>query len=292
MVYLKTDLNKMKISKSYIAKHIVYIIAIATLLLFCMIYPFLPGEYDPLAMSLSIIIQLLGVVGLPLSIAGLLWLLIPKRRFIIASISIYVGTFVMLILSFFGILSAGKVFGTIMITVWIFIFIYLKKKLKQLKSTDQSNLNAVPLNMICLPVLILIFQLVLIKPVTQWSRNRAITNADELIDHLENFHKNYGRYPLTLQAMYKDYFPEITAIEKYYYLPDGDSYNISFEQPRFLLDNFGTREWVVYNPRDEHSVYSHTSWFLLLSPEELEHSQGWYASGDLGQAHWRYFLFD
>ena len=25
----------------------------------------------------------------------------------------------------------------------------------------------------------------------------------------------------------------------------GDSYNLSFEQPRFLLDRFGTREWVV-----------------------------------------------
>jgi hypothetical protein len=59
-----------------------------------------------------------------------------------------------------------------------------------------------------------------------------------------------------------------------------------------LFDNIGTREWVVYNPRDEHRMYSHTSWFLLLSPEELERSQGWYAVHDSPTPHWKYFSFD
>jgi hypothetical protein len=80
-------------------------------------------------------------------------------------------------------------------------------------------------------------------------------------------------------------------VERYVYVPQGDSYNLSFEQPRFLLDRFGTREWVVYNPRDEHRVYSHTAW-LLPPPGVAEASQGWYASGETGHAHWMYFLFD
>jgi hypothetical protein len=282
----------MKVPKGDIVKHIALIISILAFLLLCILYPFLPGKYDGLAMPISIMVQLFGAAGLHLSIVGLLWLLVPKIRFILINISLYAGTFVMLILALFGMLIAGKIFGILTITLWVFILIQLKTKLKQLKATDHGKIIALPLYLISLPVLVLIFQLILRNPVTQWSRNRAIENADEFIGQLENFHSNYGRYPLTLQAMYQDYFPEITGIERYYYLPNGDSYNISFEQPRFLFDIIGTREWVVYNPRDEHRVFSHTSWFLLLSPEELERSQGWYESGNTDHPHWKYFLFD
>ena len=95
---------------------------------------------------------------------------------------------------------------------------------------------------------------------------------------------------MTLQAQNKDYYPDITGVEKYLYAPHKKGYNLSFEQPRFLLDQIGTREWVVYNPLDENSVYSHTAW--LLPTEQSEPSQGWYASGNTGHAHWKYFLFD
>jgi hypothetical protein len=74
--------------------------------------------------------------------------------------------------------------------------------------------------------------------------------------------------------MYKDYYTNVVSIEKYFYLPKGNSYNLSFEQPLFLFDNFGTPEWVVYNPRNEHKAFSHTSWFLLLSPDELKPKPG------------------
>lgn len=54
----------------------------------------------------------------------------------------------------------------------------------------------------------------------------------------------------------------------------------------------GTREWVVYNPKDEHQVYSHASWLLLLSPRESEIRQGWYATEPARQKHWKSFYFD
>jgi hypothetical protein len=92
--------------------------------------------------------------------------------------------------------------------------------------------------------------------------------------------------------MYKDYYPNTVGVEKFHYLPFGNSYNLSFEQPRFFLDIIGTKEWVVYNPKDEHRVYSHTSWFLLLSPEESEIRQGWYSSADTKHKHWKSFFFD
>jgi hypothetical protein len=58
-----------------IATHLALIIGIATLLVLCMVYPFLPGGYDRLAVPLSTMAQVFGVVGLALVPGGLLWLL-------------------------------------------------------------------------------------------------------------------------------------------------------------------------------------------------------------------------
>jgi hypothetical protein len=38
-------------------------------------------------------------------------------------------------------------------------------------------------------------------------------------------------------------------------------------------------------------VYSHAAW-LMPPPEVTEPWQGWYASGETGHVHWRYFWFD
>jgi hypothetical protein len=75
-------------------------------------------------------------------------------------------------------------------------------------------------------------------------------------------------------------------------VPDGQAYHLFFEQPRFLFDNIGTREFVVYNKLDERFMISHASWILLMTPQELETSQGWYAVRDAPSPHWRYFWFD
>ncbi len=282
----------MKIAKSDIAKNISIILGITLILSLCIVYPFLPGEYDALAMPISIMVQSFGAIGLLLSIVGLLWLAIPKNHFVFAIIFLYLSTFIILILAFFAFLSAAKSLGFVLLLVWAVVFLYLKTKLSQLKSASQIKFKFLPFYLILLPIFILIIQLVLAKPLTQWSRNKAIANANEYINHLKDFHKKYGHYPQSIQAMHKDYVPQIAGIEKYHYLQYGDSYNISFEQPRFLFDVIGTREWVVYNPKDEHRAYSHTSWFLLLSPEQLEQSQGWYASGNTEHSQWKCFLFD
>ena len=153
-------------------------------------------------------------------------------------------------------------------------------------------MHPAPLYLIFMPVALLLIQIALASPATEFSRNRAITNSHEFIRDIEAYRGTYGHYPVSLAAMWKDYYPDIVGIEKYHYSPFGESYNLFFEQPRFLLDNIGTREWVVYNPHDEHRMYSHTAWFLLLTPEELERSQGWYAVHDASAPHWKYFWFD
>jgi hypothetical protein len=275
---------------SNILRHVLIVTVTLLLLTLGMIYPFLPGDYDSLAVPLSTMIQVFGLVGLSLVPVGVLWVMIPKYRFGFAISAIIVGTVVVLILALFATLSVGKSFGLLTLSLWITLTIFLIPQLKFLKGNTVGKIDILPLYLISIPIFALLLQLTLAKPLTRLSRNRAIANADRFIRHIEEYQIQRGAYPLTLQAQNKDYFPDVVGVERYLYAPHRKGYNLSFEQPRFLLDRFGTREWVVYNPLDENSVYSHTSW--LLPTEQEEASQGWYASGNTEHKHWKYFLFD
>jgi hypothetical protein len=68
------------------------------------------------------------------------------------------------------------------------------------------------------------------------------------------------------------------------------------EDPLMLLStpfalHFGTREFVMYNPRDLQAMTSHKVDLLQLTPQELalEQSRGHYAVHDAPQPHWKYF---
>jgi hypothetical protein len=281
----------MKVAKPKMATHLAFIVSIATLLALCMVYPFLHGRYDRLAVPLSTMAQVFGVVGLALVPGGLLWLIMPRYGFVFSVFTTAVGTCVALILALFATLSVGNAFGVLTLGIWGYVLMRLIPRLKRLRSAGDPAVHAAPLYLVLLPLLALASQLALAAPVARWSRDRAIANAGEFIADIEQYHARHDRYPVSLQAQNRDYDPHVVGVERYLYVPQGDSYNLSFEQPRFLLDRFGTREWVVYNPRDEHRVYSHTSW-LLPPPDVAEPSQGWYASGEAGHVHWMYFWFD
>lgn len=274
-----------------IAKHLAFSIGIATLLSVCMAYPFLPGGYDHLAVPLSTMAQVVGVVGLMLVPVGVLWLSLPKWGVALSVLSTVVGTCVALILALFATLSVGNAFGVLTLAAWVYVLVRLIPKLKRMRRAEAPGFQPAPVYLVCVPLLALASQLLLATPMSQSSRDRAIASARAFIGDIEQYHARHGRYPASLQAQNRDYHPDVVGVEQYIYAPQGESYNLCFEQPRFLLDRFGTREWVVYNPRDEHRMYSHTAW-LLPPPEVVEASQGWYASGETGHAHWIYFLFD
>lgn len=58
--------------------------------------------------------------------------------------------------------------------------------------------------------------------------------------------------------------------------------------------HFGTREFVMYNPGDQHAMTSHKMDRLQLTPPQLalEQSRGHYAVHDAPHLHWKYFWFD
>ncbi|MFY7944105.1 MAG: hypothetical protein ACOVNZ_05965, partial [Crocinitomicaceae bacterium] len=88
-----------------------------------------------------------------------------------------------------------------------------------LKIPTGNKFDFLPLYLIGVPVITLVLQLILAKPLTELSRNRTIENANRFIRDIEEFKTLRGAYPLTLQAQNKDYFPDVVGVEKYFYAP-------------------------------------------------------------------------
>lgn len=273
-------------------------------LFLCIVFPFLPRDFDALATQISLAVQTFSVIGLITCFPAILWLynsfksrnkdrdtaLLNKQR---KFAKIYVYTFVLVFLPIvlMTILTLSLSFG---ISLLIALIISAKFSLKRIAHSNQETPSTLllPLFLTLLPISLLAFQLAVNKPLTNWSRNKAIANSKELINEIENWKTKYGNYPPTLNAVHKDYNVGIRGIEKYHYTYDNTTYNLYFEQPKFLLDQFGTREFVVYNPNDSHLMISHASWNARWEPEQIRSTQGWYASGNTGHPHWKYFCFD
>ena len=286
--------------------HLVRMVGITILMVLCIFYPFLPGEYDGLAVALSTMVQVFGVVGLLLVPVGALWLAhelrrrarskqnrsYTDRRYHFAIASLIAGSIVAIAVALLAAISIGLSLGFLTLALWFYIVIRLAPRLKLLKNAEAENINPTPFYLIFLPIAALIFQLTLAASATEFSRDHAIMNSAELINEIENYHTVHGRYPDSLLAVNKDYHPSVVGIEQYHYAPNEDAYNLFFEQPTFLLDNLGTREFVVYNKLDEHVIPSHAYWILIWTPEELAARQGWYAVHYASSPHWKYFWFD
>ncbi len=136
-----------------------------------------------------------------------------------------------------------------------------------------------------------LLQMAVVAPAIEFSRSRAIRNSARLIADIEQYRAVHGRYPESLLSVWEDYVPGVIGIKEYHYEPSGDAYNLFFEQ--FALQ-FGTREFVMYNPRDQQVMTSHKMDLLQLTPQELalEQSRGHYAVHDAPHPHWKYFWFD
>lgn len=271
--------------------HLVRTGALIILLALCMIYPYLPGSYDPMALIFSAMAQVSGIAGLPLVLVGILWLLLQlwKRRpgFVFALLALVIDVLVALMISAASLASGSLAFGLLTLALVAYVVFRFHPGRRLLNSGA-----GVPLYLIVLPLVVLVLQIMLAAPLTEASRNRAIANSAELIREIEAYRAANGQYPVSLLGVWQDYPTGVIGMRQYHYTPQGDAYNLVFEQPRFLLDNIGAREFVVYNPLDEQMMISHDSWILDLSPVELSDNQGWFETGEVGIPHWKYFLFD
>ena len=285
--------------------HLARMAGITMLMVLCMVYPFLPGRYDALALPLSTIAQSFGAVGLLLVPIGAVWMVYEARKrgrnrtppttdrgyyFAMASlIAASIGALFVSLLIAFGI---GISFGLVALTLWLYTIVRLIPRLRLLKRPETTSINPTPFYLVFIPLAVLLLQIALAAPATELSRSHAIMKSAELIDAIEKHRAVHGHYPSSLPAVWKDYYPSVVGIEEFHYAPKGNAYSLYFEQPRFLLDNPGTREFVMYNKLNEHLMFSHAAWILASTPEDLAARQGWYAVHDAPSRHWKYFWFD
>jgi hypothetical protein len=265
---------------------------ISALLALAIAHPFLPGSHDPLVIPLSSTLQAASGVSLLFIPLGIFALKAQARRRVLLGGLALVGSLVTAVACLVALMTAGIAMALVMLVPFAAAAFWLREQWRTSKSAPAASVRSLAIHLILTPTLVVVAQVLLAGPLTEASRARATANAGALIADIERYHAREGRYPAHLIAQWKDYHPGIAGIERYHYAPHDEAYNLSFEQPRFLFDRPGTREWVVYNPADAPRAYSHVAWFMLLSPEELERSQGWYAKHDTGRAHWTSFWFD
>ena len=270
--------------------HLVAMVGIITAIVLCTLLPFLPGRYDPLAVPLSAIAQISGAIGLVLVPIGVIWFVsrysseLARKQRTFAIAALVTGSLVWLILSLVGLVHSGFALGIAVISLWALAAWRLSRRL-----TILAAASVAPTYVIVVPLAVATVQFVIDEPITEFSRSRAIRNSAGLIADIERYHEAHGQYPLSLVSLWKDYSPSIIGVKEFQYERQGDAYNVLFEPFTFRL---GTREIVMYNPRDEQVMTSHDSDRLQLRPEQLEYRRGYYAVHDAPHPHWKYFWFD
>lgn len=255
--------------------HVLRIAAIIAFVTLCTLLPFLPGSYDSLAVPLSMMARMFGYASLLLVPVGVLWLATRHHAFAVVALIAWaiVWAVVTLVAATLGSLSLG------VITLAIGVFLTLRMR----------TMKNAPLYLMVVPIAVALLQWMLIRPMIEFSRSRAIRNSEPLIADIEKYRAARGHYPPSLLSVWKDYKPSVIGIDRYHYEPSGDAYNLVFEQ---LAWPIGTQEFVVYNPRDRQTMTSHAMDLLEFTGRDLELRRGFYAVRDTQHLHWKYFWFD
>ena len=261
--------------------------------LLCTLLPFLPGGYDPLAGPLSTMAQFGAMAALLLVPVGALWLVsqysqaLAARRQGLTVLTLAVALLVWGFVSLAGWVSSAMLGA--LTAAFGFYLLALAIRRRRRPSAAPVSAVAMALCLGVLPIAVVALQWAIVPVAVELSRDRAIRNSERLIADIERHHATNGHYPTSLQGLWPDYKTGVMGIEKYRYEPSGQAYNVFFEQPAL---RFGTREIVMYNPRDEQEMTSHTADLLDRTPQQLNRMRGYYASGHTTHPHWKYFWFD
>lgn len=266
----------------------------------CMFLPFMPGDFDSLAAPISTSAQLLSFGSLlfvPLGIAWLINEIMRHRKMTAKSLNAYYFMSTGLIILFVFtlviclnlFLSGDRLLVLFILIFGIYFFVKVRIRIKRQRNTISQKFNLLPICLICAPLLLFFVRFMFIDRAVEYGRDRAIKQSEKLIQDIETFRHNNGHYPISILALHHDYKPSVAGIKKYNYEPNGDAYNLYFEQ---LSGNLGTIEVVMYNPFGKQVMTSHDQDLLLLSANELNQQRGYYAVRNMQNSNWKIFLFD
>jgi hypothetical protein len=269
----------------------------------CMFYPFLPGEYDGMAVTLSAMAQLFGMVGLLLVPLGAIWLAYELGRSAASAgspptkdlgswfawASIGAATLVAIAIALGAAIDNHFSLGLAVIAVWAYCAMRLAAKSRELHNVANRTFNPSPIYLVVLPIAAAIFTFMFVGPASESCRNRAIDDSARLIRDIERYRDAHGHYPRSLESLWDDYRPSVVCIDRYRYEPNGDLYNVYFEHFSTALD---IKEIVMYNKGGQHEFTSHNADLLQLPASELAVRRGYISVHHAARPDWKYFLFD
>jgi hypothetical protein len=273
------------------------IAAATTLIIGCTLLPFLPGSYDGLAVPLSAMARIVGTFGLVLVPAGTLWLATDRsarlaRWQVLSTVLLVIAaSLTAALMVVIAAIQSGVVLAVVVLALASYGMRCAWTMARRQRGQGDMRHRVIPLYLTVVPFASAVLQLALIERATESSRQRAMRNAAPLIASIEHYRAANGHYPVSLLSVWRDYSPGVIGIERYHYEPRFDAYDLVFEQ---FTHRFGTREFVVYNPRDQQAVTAHVFDLLELTPEQLalEQQRGHYEEAPAGIPHWKLFRFD
>lgn len=269
--------------------------ALTTGVVGAVLWPCLPGSYDPLALPLSLMARCVSWSLLILVPVGLAWGY--RDRFagrpagarllgtaIVGSTGI-VGAVVVLTAAAFGGVALALVSAAI-----VAILIRSRSARWTEAAAGMGSGPVAMLYLVAVPCASLALHLWLFEPARAANRARLIASAGPLIAGLETYRRERGVYPESLLSVTTDYRPRSVSVPRFLYERAGDAYTLAVEQPPAALD---MREFVVFNPAGRAVLFSHDSDRLLYQGEDLERRRGFpswaYVPGHPG---WRVLRFD
>jgi hypothetical protein len=260
-------------------------LAAAAVLLLTLL-PFLPGSHDPLAVPVAVMSMTFGLVGLLMVPFGALAIVAhargagPRTQRMLERATLGCAVVVWMAVTLSATASAGFILGAVTLGAGGFAL---------WRARRPAAGGAAPLHLALVPLPVALVQLTMVGYAVEFSRGRAIGNSAAMIADVERYREANGRYPSGLASQVQDYRPDVIGIREYRYEASGDAYNLYFEQ---FTTRLGTREIVVYNPRDDQTMASHDMDILRPRPGQASRPGGYYSVRDAAQPHWKYFWFD
>lgn len=253
-----------------------------------MLHPFLPGGADALAASIAPSATFASFVALLLPPIGLLWLL-TGRGHLAAKLALIVGALVATAAALAMAATASVAAALAILAIAFTWLLRLRRSVSAAGASAGLLPRWVPIALVVVPLSGMAAYFTLAERAEEWSRDRAIAHAADMIGAIERYRERTGAYPAALNSLWRDYATGVVGVDRYRYEPSGDAYNLYFEHPSTVI---GTREIVMYNPRGEQDFSSHVMDLLEYSPEQIRRARGHYAAHAMRQANWKRFLFD
>jgi hypothetical protein len=270
--------------------------AIVAVVILATFLPFAPAGHDPLAVPLSAMAWVLGRVGLLLVPVGGLWLWASSRRasrpappvwLVRVTLGAWALIAIVTILVAFAV-SGSQLLAVVTAAAAGLLTIRLAPRIRATWTGTSTPRMAAGI-LVVGPIVVLTAQTMLVDAVSAYARNRVIANGAPLIAEIERYRERRGAYPESLFSIWGDYKPSIVGVERYHYERSGEAYNVIFREPSL---GFGTRRFVVYNPRDRQRVTVHEQDRLLLDEAGLDADNASHTVVEsLPQPHWKAFLF-